>query len=271
MPITDIAARNAKGKSKPYKLFDGQGLYLEVMPTRARYWRFKYRFGGKEKRLALGVYDEVSLAAARKKRDQARELLAQGLDPGVFKRAEAENTFESVACEWHEKQLAAHGESHRTRVLARLKNHVFPVIGGRPIARIEAPELLVALQRIEKRKTIETAHRTLQICSQVFRYAIVTGRARRDPARDLRGALTPLKQRHYATITDPKKVGALLRAIAGYDGTLVARCALRLVPLVFVRPGELRKAEWTEFDLEAAEWRIPTARMKMREQHLVPL
>jgi len=271
MALTNIAARTAKGKAKPYKLFDGKGLYLEVMPTTARYWRLKYRFGGKEKRLALGVYPEVSLAKARERCDEARKLLAEGFDPRVFKRAEMENTFEPVAREWHEKQLATHGESHRTRVLARLKNHVFPVIGGRPIAKIEAPEILLALQRIEKRGTIETAHRVLQICSQVFRYAIVTGRAKRDPARDLRGALTPLRQRHYPTITDPKAVGGLLRALAVYDGTLVARCALRLAPLVFVRPGELRKAQWPEFDLDAAEWRIPAARMKMREQHLVPL
>jgi integrase len=285
MPLTDLKARNAKPTSKLYRLADEKGMYLEVTPTKAKYWRLKYRLGGKEKRLALGVYPEVTLAAARAKRDDARRQLASGVDPAVHRRltkhlaaTAAADSFEAVAREWHAKQAPAWVPSHGDRILRRLERDIFPYLGSRPTGQIDAPELLPVLRRIESRGAVETAHRALHNCSQVFRYAIVTGRAKRDPAQDLRGALAPVVERHHASIKEPKAIGQLMRAITGYQGTPVARAALRLAPLVFVRPGELRKTEWTELDVEAllgnstdAEWRIPAARMKMREQHIVPL
>lgn len=278
MPLTDMKARNAKPSAKPYRLTDGLGMYLEVLPAGGKYWRLKYRFGGKEKRLALGVYPEVALAAARLGRDDARRLLRAGVDPAAARRVEkraaiasATDSLEAVAREWFAKNEPTWVPSHSDRIIRRLEQDILPSLGSQPIAGIEAPDLLVALRRIEGRGAVETAHRVLQNCSQVFRYAIATGRARRDPAADLRGALAPTVERHHPTITEPKAVGQLMRAIAGYQGTPAVRCALRLAPLVFVRPGELRKAEWPEFDFEEATWRIPAARMKMREQHLVPL
>ena len=276
--LTDAPIRKAKPKDKPYKIADGGGMYLEVMPNGSKYWRMKYRHGGKEKRLAFGVYPDVSLALARERREEARKLLANGCDPGAVKQAQktarverAANSFEVVAREWYAKQSATWTESHGSRIMQRLERDIFPWIGGRPIADITAPELLAVLRRIEERGAVETAHRAHQNCGQVFRYAIATGRAERDPSPDLKGALPPVKQTHLAAITDPKKIGELLRAMDDYQGYFVTKCALRLAPLVFVRPGELRKAEWTEFDLGKAEWNIPAERMKMREPHLVPL
>lgn len=278
MPLSNLTAKGAKPRAKPYKLADGQGMYLEVAPTGSKYWRMKYRFGGKEKRLAIGVYPEVSLADARDKRDAARKQLAQGIDPSAAKQLAkhainlaVENSFEAVAREWFEKRSPTWVESHSTKILRRFERDIFPWLGRRPIKEVSAPELLAALRRVENRGALETAHRALQDCGQVFRYAISTGRAERDPAADLRGALPPAKETHHASVTDPKAVGSLLRAISGYEGTLTTKCALRLSPLVFVRPGELRKAEWTEFDLDNAEWRIKPERMKMRVQHIVPL
>lgn len=278
MPLTDIAARKAAIRDKPYRLFDDKGLYLEIGLSGSKYWRWKYRFAGKEKRLALGVYPEVSLAEARSARDGARKLLSSGVDPSEARRAQkasrvqlSENSFEAVAREWFAKYAPTWVASHSDKIIRRLERDIFPWIGGKPIDRVTAPILLVCLRRIEERGAIETAHRALQNCGQVFRYAIATGRAERDVSADLRGALSPVVETHHASITDPKSIGALLRSIEGYEGSLVTKCALRIAALVFVRPGELRKAEWMEFDLDKAEWRIPAARMKMREVHIVPL
>jgi integrase len=276
--LTDTAIRNAKPAARPLKLYDGGGLYLEVAPSGGKWWRLKYRFGAKEKRISLGVYPAVALKDARERRETARKLLAAGVDPGEARKAEkasraqnAENTFEAVAREWFARNSPGWAPSHAEKVIRRLELDVFPWVGARPIADITPPELLTVLRRIEERGAVDTAHRAQQNCGQVFRYAIATGRAQRDPSADLRGALPPVSKSHFAAITDPKEIGELLRAINGYEGFYVVRYALKLAPLVFLRPGELRLAEWSEIDLEAAEWTIPAARMKLREPHLVPL
>jgi integrase len=276
MPLTDVKIRTTKPNGKAFKLFDSGGLYLELGPAGGKYWRWKYRFAGKEKRLAFGVYPDVSLKAAREKRDNARQQLAAGIDPGEARKAEKQaqagaEALEAVAREWHAKFSPSWVPSHGDRILRRLENDVFPWVGKRPISDIRAPEVLALLRRIESRGALETAHRAMQNCGQIFRYAVATGRAERDPTGDLRGALPPPKEKHHASIVEPKRVTELLRAIDGYQGFLVTKCALRLAPLVFVRPGELRKAQWPEIDLEKAEWRIPAERMKMREHHIVPL
>jgi integrase len=278
MALSDTAVRNAKPKDKPFKLYDLDGLYLLVAPSGGKLWRQKYRHAGKEKLLALGAYPEVSLKDARERRDAARIQVAQGLDPAQLRREqkvaqveEVTGSFETVAREWIAKAGPHWSAGHAQTLSTRLARDVFPWLGAKPVGAITAPELLTCLRRIESRGAIETAHRVKQTCGQVFRYAIATGRAVRDPAADLRGALAPVKPTHHASITEPKAAGGLLRAIEGYQGHLVTRCALRLAPLVFVRPGELRQAEWTEFNLDGAEWRIPAARMKMGEQHIVPL
>jgi integrase len=276
MPLTNTALRAAKPRAKAFKLFDAGGLYLEVSPAGGKWWRWKYRYGGKEKRLSLGVYPDVTLKSAREKRDTARRHLAAGIDPGQVRKAErlaqaGAESFEAIAREWHAKFSPGWVASHGDRILRRLESDVFPWLRGRPIAEIKAPELLSLLRRIESRGAQETAHRAMQNCGQVFRYAVATGRAERDPTGDLRGALPPSKEKHHASIIEPKRIGALLRAIDAYEGFFVTKCALRLAPLVFVRPGELRNAEWQEIDLDKAEWRIPAERMKMREQHIVPL
>ncbi len=278
MPLTNTAIKNVKPGDKTLRLFDGGGLYLEVAPSGGKWWRLKYRFDGKEKRISLGVYPDVSLKDARQRRDDARKLLANSTDPGANRKAVkasktegAGNSFEVIAREWYAKNAANWTEDHGSRIIRRLERDAFPWIGSRPIAEIKAPELLAVLRRIEERGAVETAHRALQNCGQVFRYAIATGRAERDPSPDLKGALPPVKQSHHAAITDPKAIAELLRALDGYQGQLVTQCALRLAPLFFVRPGELRKAEWSEIDLDKAEWNIPAERMKMREPHLVPL
>ena len=278
MPLTDTACRNAKPASKPRRLYDAGGLYLEVSPAGGRWWRLKYRLAGKERRLSLGVYPDVNLAAARKRRDEARELIAAGVDPSENRKAtkaatieRAGNSFEVVAREWHAKQLPTWVAEHADRVLQRLVNDVFPWIGARPVGDVTARELLGTINRVVERGAIESAHRILQCCGQVFRYAVASGRAERNPAADLRDALPPVKETHHAAITEPKALGALLRAIDGYEGAIVTRCALQLAPLVFVRPGELRHAEWSEIDLDDATWSIPAAKMKMKEPHLVPL
>ena len=275
--LTDTAVRNAKPDFKPRKLADGSGLYLIVTPAGGKWWRLKYRFGGKEKLLSLGTYPDVGLKDARQRRDDARKLLANGVDPSEVKRsqkavqAEQAETFEAIAREWIAKSEPTWAPRHTESVVARLERHVFPFIGSKPIREIAAPDLLAVIRRIEAQGIAETARRALQVSGQVFRYAVATCRADRDPSGDLRGALAPKKERHFAAITDPKAVGGLLRAIEAYQGSFVTRCALRLALLVFVRPGELRHAEWSEIDFEHAEWRIPAAKMKMREQHIVPL
>src|SRR5680860_412475 len=279
MSLTDTTVRNVKAEAKATKLFDGGGLFLLVAPSGGKWWRLKYRFGGKAKLLSLGTYPAVSLKDARAKRDALRAQLAAGIDPGQARKAEkatrgGANSFEAVAREWIGKYAPTWAESHSTKVIWRLERDVFPWLGVRPVGSVTASELLAVLRRIESRGALETAHRALRNSGQVFRYAIATGRAERDPAADLRGALPPVNTKHLAAITDPKAVGALLRAIDGYQGSLVTRCAVRLAPLLFVRPGELRKAEWAEFDLETAEWNIPAVRMKVKKRqqaHLVPL
>lgn len=278
MSLTDAAVRNAKPSAKAVRLFDAKGLYLEISPSGGKWWRVKYRHAGKEKRLALGVYPEINLRAARDKRDAARELLNRGIDPAERRKIEkvlriemAANSLEAVAREWFAKRSPGWAVSHSSKVLRRLELDVLPWIGGRPVAEIEPPEILATLRRVEGRGALETAHRALQTVSQVFRYAVATGRAKSDPTRDLRGALPPANVRHHPTITEPKAIGALLRMIDGYAGAPVTKAALRLAPLTFVRPGELRRAEWSEFDLDGAEWRIPAERMKMRAPHVVPL
>lgn len=278
MPLTDTAIRTAKPEAKARKLADERGLFLLVTPSGGKWWRFKYRFDGKEKLLSLGIYPDVSLKSARERRDDARRLLADGVDPGEHRKAtktmraeRAANSFEVVAREWFAKYSATWVPSHGDRILRRLERDIFPWLGGRPVAEINAPELLTVLRRIEDRGALETAHRALQNCGQVFRYAIATGRAERDPSQDLRGALPPPRKTHHAAITEPDSIGPLLRAMDAYAGAFVTKCALRLAPLVFVRPGELRQAEWPEFDLDGAVWEIPADRMKMKQAHIVPL
>jgi len=278
MPLTDTAIRTTKPADKPIKLFDERGLLLLVAPSGGKWWRFRYRFDGKHKSLSMGVYPDVSLAKARERRDEARKLLADGIDPSKNRKAQKAaradrnaNSFEVVAREWFAKFKPNWVEAHSDKVIRRLERDVFPWIGGDPIAEVRAPDLLACLRRVESRGTVETAHRALQSCGQIFRYAIATGRASRDPSGDLRGALSTVKGTHLASITEPTAVGGLLRACDGYQGSLVTKCALRLAPLVFVRPGELRKAEWTEIDLERAEWNIPAERMKAAREHRVPL
>jgi integrase len=276
VPLTHTAVRSAKPRNKTFKLFDGGGLYMEVNPAGGKWWRWKYRIGGKEKRLSFGVYPDVSLKSARGKHVAARQQLAAGIDPGQARKAEkiaqaGAESFEAIAREWHAKFSPGWVASHSDRILRRFDKDVFPWLRDRPIAEIKAPELLALLRRIESRGAQETAHRAMQNCGQVFRYAVATGRAERDPTGDLRGALPPPKEKHHASIIEPKRIGELLRAIDAYEGFFATKCALRLAPLVFVRPGELRKAQWYEIDLEKAEWRIPAERMKMREQHIVPL
>jgi integrase len=277
MALTDTAIRKAKPADKPQKLTDGAGLYLLLNPNGSRWWRFDYRFDGKRKTLSMGTYPETSLAGAREKRDLARGQLQSGIDPGTHRKAtkaageeRAANSFSVIAEEWLAKQQ---NMAPATLEKARwtFGSLVNPWIGHRPISEIDAPEMLKLLQRIEERGAHETAHRTKQRCGQIFRYAIATGRARHDPTADLKGALTPAKVKHRAAITDSAKMGELLRAIDGYTGSFVVRSALKLAPLLFVRPGELRQAEWTEFDLDAGQWRIPALKMKMREEHIVPL
>lgn len=278
MSLSDTAIRNVKSSDKSQRLFDSNGLYLEVSPAGGKWWRFKYRFAGKEKRLSLGTYPDTGLKEARAKRDDARKLLASGIDPGQQRKAvkaageeRAANSFEVVAREWFVKQSPAWVETHAARILSRLESNIFPWLGKMPVAEIKPKEILDTLNRVVGRGANESAHRLLQICGQIFRFAIITERAERNPCADLRGALPPVKSTHRAAITDPKAIGGLLRAIDGYDGTLATRCALRLAPLLFVRPGELRQAEWAEFDFENSIWAIPGEKMKMGDSHIVPL
>lgn len=278
MPLNDSAVRQAKPTDKARKLADERGLYLLIQPTGGKLWRFDYRFGGKRKTLALGRYPDVSLAEARKARDRARELIAAGDDPGLVRRqlktASAESgasAFELVGREWHKRKSTQWTESTRVKTLAVLEKDLFPWLGTRPLSEIGAAELLQTLRRIEARGAVDSAHRAKQIAGQVFRYGIATGLADRNPAADLQGALTPVSKKHFPAITELGEVGPLLKAIAGYKGSLIVRSALSLAPLLFVRPGELRHAEWAEIDLEQGEWRIPASKMKKRRDFIVPL
>lgn len=276
MPLTDTAIRNAKPLDKPTKLTDGGGLYLLLKPNGARWWRLDYRFGSKRKTLSMGVYPDVSLKDARTRRDEARKLLAVDIDPGENRKAikatktdQAANSFEVVGREWFAKNSPGWAKGHAEKIIRRLERDIFPWLGNRPIMEITAPELLQSLHRIEARGVLETAHRALQNCGQVFRYAVQTGRAQRDPSADLRGALAPWKPKHYPALTEPPKLAELLRSIDNYQGNLITRSALRLLPLVFVRPGELRQAKWAEINLDTAEWRYTVT--KTNTPHIVPL
>lgn len=274
--LTNAEIRNAKPGKKTKRLFDGGGLYLEVSPRGGKWWRFKYRFNQKEKRISLGVYPEVSLKEARERLVDERRLLKKGIDPSEFRKTQRSrndsqdsDTFEVVAREWFAKYSPGWVTSHSSRIIRRLERDLFPWLGDRPISEISAPEVLEAVRRIEQRGALETAHRALQNCSQVFRFAVATGKAERDPTVDLRGALPPYKPRHFSSVTEPEKVGELLSLLDNYKGTLVVQCALRLAPLVFVRPGELRHAEWKDINLETQEWRYIVS--KTNTQQIVPL
>lgn len=275
--LTNVQIRKARSAEKPYKLFDDRGLYLIVTPEGGKWWRLKYRHAEKEKTISLGTYPDVTLAKARERRDEARRLLVDGRDPSAERRAAKQEersedaTFEVIAREWLEKFSAVWTPLHRETIVSRLERDVFGWIGKRQIAEITAPELLQALRRVEERGAVETAHRIKGIIGQVFRFAIATGRAIRDPSADLRGALVPVREEHLAAVTKPADVAALMRAIDGYQGSFVVRCALRFTALTFARPGEIRKAEWTEIDFDGSLWRIAAERMKMRREHLVPL
>ncbi|SNS03260.1 Integrase [Humidesulfovibrio mexicanus] len=277
MKLTDPAVKNAAPKEKQYTLYDSEGLFLLVMPNGSKLWRWKYRVGGVERRTSLGVYPKVSLRAARLERDRLQAELKRGVDPAIEKQAlkaverATGETFQLIAEEWHTKFRHTWTDNTALTIISRLQKDIFPYIGSRPIREITPPELLAVIRRIESRGAVETARRDLQKCGEIFRYALATGRAERDVAADLRGAIAPPKKRHFASIHEPKEIGELLRAIESYQGSPVTRCALKLAPLTFVRPGELRHAEWTELDLETGEWRIPGARMKMKEKHIVPL
>ncbi|MCD6272919.1 MAG: integrase arm-type DNA-binding domain-containing protein [Deltaproteobacteria bacterium] len=277
MALSDTKIRKTKPLKKQVKLFDGGGLFLLVTQKGGKLWRFKYRFDGKEKLLSFGSYPEISLSDARTRREDARKQVAHGINPSAVRKAqrqaetEESETFEVVAREWHTKYTPTWSPGHAKTLMSRLKRDVFPWIGKRPILEIKAPELLAVLRRVESRGALETAHRIKTIAGQVFRYAVATGRAERDPAADLRGALPPACKKHLAAITDPAEVAVLLRAIDGYQGTFIVKCALRLAPMLFVRPGELRHSEWVEINLDEAVWNIPAEKMKMKQDHIVPL
>lgn len=275
--LTDIIAKNAKPKEKIFRLFDEKGLYLEINPKGGKYWRFKYRFDGKENRLALGVYPEVSLKEAREKRDAIRKQVSNGINPAQEKKLikltrliNAENSLENVAREWHEKQKQRYTAKHSKTVLKRLEADIFPLLGSRPINQITAAELLLTVQKIEKRGAIDLAHRALQTAGQIWRYAIATARAERDISADLRGALTVRKKVNHANLKEDE-LPEFLRKLAHYDGELQTRLALGMLVLTFVRTSELRGARWEEINFETREWHIPAERMKMREKHIVPL
>jgi integrase len=270
--LSDARIRAAKPKDKPYELFDSQGAVPEGLDVWARLWRFKYSLHGREKLLALGQYPDAPLARARQKRDKARRLVADGVDPSVQRLVEKNSkadTFALIAAEWLALQRKRFAPATMEKAVWTFDDLINPYIGNRPIAEIMPLELLTVFRRLESRGKHETAHRTKQRCGQVFRYAVATGRALRDPTQDLRGALAPVVTTHHAAITEPRRVGELLRALHSYRGLSMTEAALKLAPLAFVRPGELRIAEWIEFDLDGAEWRIPAQRMKMRQPHVV--
>lgn len=274
--LSDTTIRRASPRGKAYKIFDGGGLHMIVTPSGSKWWRFKYQFAGREKLLSVGTYPDVPLKLARERRDEARKLVAAGIDPSTKRKGEKAaqaNTFKAIAEEWLAQEAKTLSAITIRAKRSRLETWAYRAIGNSPIADIEAPALLAMLKRVEATGRHETAHRVRQAVGGVFRHAILTHRATRDPTADLRGALVPVVEVHHAGLTDPGAVGALLRAIDGYSGQPVTEIALRLAPILFVRPGELRKAEWREFALDGAEpiWRIPAAKMKMRREHLVPL
>ena len=278
MPLTDTVIRSAKPQNKTVKMFDGGGLYLEVTPNGGKWWRLKYRVDGKEKRISLGVYPTIGLKEARERREEAKKLLAHGIDPSAQRKAvkasiisQEENTIEAVAREWFDKHVSTLAPSYGKKVRSLFERQVFPVFGGKPISEVEPTDILKTARHVEESGAVETAHRLVQLCGQLLRYGIATGRLKYDITQGLHGALPKVTRQHMATITDKKRIGELLRAIDAYGGFMPIKCALRLAPLLFVRPGELQKAEWSEFDFDAAEWRIPAAKMKMKQRHIVPL
>ena len=274
-PLAPLQVSNAKPKAKDYKLSEGGGLYLLVTPSGGKLWRLKYRFEGREKKLSLGSFPEVSLATSRQKREEAKTQVAQGIDPGVIRKElraaeiREQETFATVAYEWHEKFKSKWTQKTAQAIMRMLKNNVFNEIGGKPISEINAPMLLNALRKIEARGANYTAHRVRGLCGQIFRYAVATGRTDRDPSGDLKGALAPIKTTHRAATTEPAEIAPLLRILDGYQGSLVVRCALRLLPLLFVRPGELRTMKWSEVDFDKAEWSFLAT--KTGTEHIVPL
>jgi len=279
MGLTDIVCKNTKPQKKPYKKADGGGLYLLINPNGTKYWRMKYRFLGKEKLLAFGTYPLLSLSEARENREKAKKLLVNGTDPQAFRKDEkqnkvrnSQNTFKVVALEWHENQKYRWSNGYYEKVLRSLELNIFPFIGARPIADIEAPDLLDVLRKIEKRGAFDIAGRTRQICGQIFRYGIQTGRCKRDPSQDLRGALRTRRTSHFAAF-DIKDVPEFLQTLERNEARLFSRTkrAIRLSLLTFTRPGELRQAQWEEIDLKSKQWTIPAERMKMRHAHIVPL
>ena len=276
MALSDMAIKKAKPREKIYTLKDADGLYLEIKPSGKKYWRLRYWIDSKENRLSLGEYPLISLAEARSRRDDKRRMIKDGVDPVALVREQKaavapDKFFESVAREWAQKNAHRWTEGHAELNLRRLEMNIFPYIGKKPVGEISAPELLECLRRIEARGALEVTRRVRGLCSMIFRYAIATGKAERDVAADLIGACATPKKQHRPTITDPQEVGRLMQAIDGCAASAIVYCALRLAPLVFVRPGELRNAEWSEFNLEAAEWRIPAHKTKMRSLHIVPL
>ena len=276
MALTDTAIRNAKPTDKAFKLYDEKGLFLIVTPNGGKWWRFKYHINDKEKTLSLGTYPEIKLAGARLKRDNARELVANEIDPSENRKAVKQakagdtlNSFEAIAREWLSTKMQNKSEGYRKNVLRRFELYLFPWLGKRSISQLNAPELLETVRRIEKLNKVETAYRTLQATGQVFRYAVQTGRALRDVTADLRGALTPSVTKHMPAFTEPQQVAELMRAIEGFTGTITVQTALCLAPLVFVRPSELRKAKWADIDFDASEWRYLVT--KTKTEHIVPL
>jgi len=276
MPLTDTAIRTAKPKSKPYKLTDEKGLYVLITPPGGKLWRMKYRFDSKEKLMSFGSYPDVPLSKARDRRDEARRLLADGIDPGEHRKAEkaakgelAANSFEVIAREWLAGWKTGVAPGQHVKTMAFLEKDVFPWIGKRAITEIDAPEILTVLRRIDSRGARYSAHRVRSIISRAFRFAVATGKAKADPTRDLIGAIPPPVEKHFASITEPAKVAEMLRAFEGFSGTFPVLCALKLAPMLFVRPGELRKAEWADIDLDKAEWRYLVT--KTKTDHLVPL
>ena len=278
MPLTDTLIRSLKPDLKPRKYFDGGGLFLFVPTSGSKLWRMAYRFDGESKLLSFGEYPTVSLKDAREHREDAKRLLAKGGNPSEQKREAKQaritaerDSFQNIAQEWHETRMAEFSDKHRETVMYRLETYIFPAIGKVHIAKLETRNIMTVVKPLELRGNYETSRRVLQIISQIFRYAVITGRAKHNIAADLRGALRPRKITHRAAVLEPEKVGLLLQAIDAYEGYFPLVCSLKLTPLVFTRPTELRAAQWKEFDLGAEEWRIPAERMKMRRQHIVPL
>lgn len=280
VPLSDVKVRNAKPQGKDYKLADGGGLFLLVTTTGGKLWRFRYQFGGMEKLLALGKYPITSISDARQRRDSAKQLLDKGIDPSINRKAEraardetAANSFEKIAREWHGHKQSEWSPEHAATILTRMEKDIFPWIGSTPLTEVTAKDIKAVLDRVKSRGTIEAARRLLTITGQVFTYGISTDRANYNIAQGLRGYLPPSSKtkRHMPAVTDPKELGALLRAIYGYQGSFIAQCAMRLLPMIFCRPGELRHLEWSEIDFENKQITIPAAKMKVKADHIIPL